>query len=158
MPCTSASEIHSITIERWHPPQHVFSIQESPGEARPRPHKHYQRNFDRSQKSLRTYQAHPYNLNINSFPGRANPGGHHVELPTTEEPSGSSIGIGSMPGSNFEAGVATLPEEREGGKPYGTFRTGFEDYSPAKGGLHPNLSKGEEHDGNSESVYKDTLA
>ncbi|KAH6888239.1 hypothetical protein BKA70DRAFT_67464 [Coprinopsis sp. MPI-PUGE-AT-0042] len=102
------------------------------------------------------YQAHPYNLNINSFPGRANPGGHHVELPTTEEPSGSSIGIGSMPGSNFEAGVATLPEEREGGKPYGTFRTGFEDYSPAKGGLHPKLSKGEGHDGN--SVYKDTLA
>lgn len=116
------------------------------------------------------YQAHPYNLNTNSFPCKGNPGSRHVEMPTTEEPSGSSVGIGSMPGSNYEAGVATLPEEREGGKPFGTFRTGFEgmcfssdnppwpdivpDYSPAKGGLHPKVNEGEKY-GN--DIYKDSL-
>jgi hypothetical protein len=47
-------------------------------------------------------------------------------LPTQEEPSGSSVGVGSLPGDILEAGVATLPEERENGKPYGTGRTGFE--------------------------------
>lgn len=49
-----------------------------------------------------------------------------VELPTKEVPSGSRVGVGSLPGPNTEAGVATLPEEREGGKPYGSGYTGFE--------------------------------
>lgn len=35
------------------------------------------------------------------------------ELPTREEPSGSGVGVGSLPGSTLEPGVATLPEERE---------------------------------------------
>lgn len=48
------------------------------------------------------------------------------QLPTQEEPSGSSVGIGSMPGDIHEPGVATLPEERLNGRPYGTRHTGFE--------------------------------
>ncbi|KAF9481068.1 hypothetical protein BDN70DRAFT_568874 [Pholiota conissans] len=48
------------------------------------------------------------------------------QLPTTERPSGSNIGIGSMPGKNRESGVATLPEERIEGRPYGQGHTGFE--------------------------------
>lgn len=48
------------------------------------------------------------------------------ELPSTEKPSGSNVGIGSMPGSNRESGVATLPEERVNGKPFGQSHTGFE--------------------------------
>uniref|UniRef100_A0A8H7XIC9 Uncharacterized protein n=1 Tax=Psilocybe cubensis TaxID=181762 RepID=A0A8H7XIC9_PSICU len=48
------------------------------------------------------------------------------ELPTTEEPSGSRVGIGSMPGTIHEGGVATLPEERIDGRPYGSGHTGFE--------------------------------
>ena len=35
-----------------------------------------------------------------------------VDLPLEEEPSGSRVGIGSLPGPNTEAGVALLPEER----------------------------------------------
>lgn len=34
------------------------------------------------------------------------------ELPCSEVPSGSSVGIGSMPGTIWESGVATLPDER----------------------------------------------
>ena len=52
--------------------------------------------------------------------------GQKYELPTTEIPSGSSVGIGSMPGSIWESGVATLPEERINGRPYGQGHTGFE--------------------------------
>ncbi|KAH6894921.1 hypothetical protein BKA70DRAFT_1439091 [Coprinopsis sp. MPI-PUGE-AT-0042] len=88
----------------------------------------------------------PIQLQHHSFHGRGNLGG----LPMTEAPSASSIGIGSMPGSNYEAGITTLTEEREGGQPYGTLCTAFKDYSPAKGGLHPKLieDEGKEH-GNS---------
>ncbi|KAH6893944.1 hypothetical protein BKA70DRAFT_1232499 [Coprinopsis sp. MPI-PUGE-AT-0042] len=38
---------------------------------------------------------------------------------------------GSLPESSYEARVATLPEEREGGKAFGTRRTGFKKYSLA---------------------------
>lgn len=48
------------------------------------------------------------------------------ELPTKEVPSGSRIGVGSLPGKNNESGVATLPEERRDGKPCGSGYTGFE--------------------------------
>lgn len=41
-------------------------------------------------------------------------------------PSTSRVGIGSMPGSIHEPGVATLPEERIDGRPYGSGHTGFE--------------------------------
>lgn len=34
-----------------------------------------------------------------------------VDLPLEEEPSGSRVGIGSLPGPNTEVGVALLPEE-----------------------------------------------
>lgn len=34
------------------------------------------------------------------------------ELPTHERPSGSRVGVGSLPGPNNEFGVAVLPEER----------------------------------------------
>ncbi|TEB20458.1 hypothetical protein FA13DRAFT_1779831 [Coprinellus micaceus] len=66
-----------------------------------------------------------------------------VELPTKEVPSGSRVGVGSPPGPNTEAGVATLPEEREGGKPYGSGYTGFEEYSPAEGAkmMHQHMNE-----------------
>ncbi|KJA26662.1 hypothetical protein HYPSUDRAFT_213213 [Hypholoma sublateritium FD-334 SS-4] len=51
----------------------------------------------------------------------------NYELPTSEIPSGSDVGIGSMPGNIWESGVATLPEERIHGRPYGQGHTGFED-------------------------------
>ncbi|KAJ3540909.1 hypothetical protein NMY22_g4097 [Coprinellus aureogranulatus] len=54
------------------------------------------------------------------------------ELPTKEVPSGSRVGVGSLPGPNTESGVATLPEERDGGKPCGSGYTGFEGYSAAE--------------------------
>jgi hypothetical protein len=47
-------------------------------------------------------------------------------MPTSEPPTGSRVGIGSMPSSNRESGVATLPEERIEGRPYGQGHTGFE--------------------------------
>lgn len=50
----------------------------------------------------------------------------HYELPTSEIPSGSDVGIGSMPGNIWESGVATLPDERINGRPYGQGHTGFE--------------------------------
>lgn len=36
------------------------------------------------------------------------------ELPTKEKPSGSRVGVGSLPGRRDEAGVARLPDERNG--------------------------------------------
>lgn len=33
-------------------------------------------------------------------------------LPSKEVPGGSSVGVGSLPGSNSETSVAKLPEER----------------------------------------------
>ncbi|EAU87462.2 hypothetical protein CC1G_02221 [Coprinopsis cinerea okayama7 len=72
------------------------------------------------------------------------------ELPSKEEPSGSSVGVGSLPGKNTEPGVATLPEEREHGRPYGQYRTGFEDYSPEEGGRMLHENNPQEDDSSSE--------
>ncbi|KAF8200180.1 hypothetical protein BJ912DRAFT_1139389, partial [Pholiota molesta] len=58
--------------------------------------------------------------------------GPQAELPTSEPPTGSRVGIGSMPGSNRESGVATLPEERIEGRPYGQGHTGFEELGGGK--------------------------
>ncbi|KAH6893946.1 hypothetical protein BKA70DRAFT_1439420 [Coprinopsis sp. MPI-PUGE-AT-0042] len=57
--------------------------------------------------------------------------------------------------SNYEAGFATLVEEREDGKPYGAFRSGFEVHSPAKVGLYSKVNEGEEY---GISVYEGSLA
>jgi hypothetical protein len=37
-----------------------------------------------------------------------------TELPSTEEPSGSRAGVGSLPGKTSEPAVAALPEEKAG--------------------------------------------
>ncbi|KAJ3494165.1 hypothetical protein NMY22_g20112 [Coprinellus aureogranulatus] len=51
--------------------------------------------------------------------GRYFEGGDHraqlkVDLPSLEKPSGSRVGVGSLPGPNWEVGVAVLPDERAG--------------------------------------------
>ncbi|KAH6893932.1 hypothetical protein BKA70DRAFT_1570687 [Coprinopsis sp. MPI-PUGE-AT-0042] len=95
------------------------------------------RSFDTSPKSPPT----PLQLEHQLVPWRGNPDVHHVELSTTEEPSRSSIGISPMPELNNETGFTPRPGSREDGKPYVTFRSGFEDYSPAKGVLYSKVNE-----------------
>ncbi|KAH6888253.1 hypothetical protein BKA70DRAFT_1332046 [Coprinopsis sp. MPI-PUGE-AT-0042] len=93
--------------------------------------------------------THPYNLNTSSYPGRGSPGTiipSYQRLKNLADPL--LTGIGSIPGSNYEAGVTTPPEEREDGRPYSTFRSSFEDYSLAKGILYSKVNESEAY-GNS---------
>ncbi|PPQ91105.1 hypothetical protein CVT25_013143 [Psilocybe cyanescens] len=76
---------------------------------------------------LRGYTAPDASTSIKGGKQENRPDKKEFELPTTEKPSGSRVGIGSMPGANSEGGVATLPEERIDGRPYGSGHTGFED-------------------------------
>ncbi|KAF6756178.1 hypothetical protein DFP72DRAFT_894811 [Ephemerocybe angulata] len=69
---------------------------------------------------------------------------HPADYPTEERPSGSFVGVGSLPGKNEEAGVALVPDELPEAKkerPYVVLPSGFASGMPLKKGKGHTVRK-----------------
>lgn len=109
LPEQPPSQVHPLPSLQEQQPKHVTILRQSPQAQQVQPSPHLQ-----EQVQPQDAQSQP------SIPGHIPdhelwPGTHHVDMPSTEVPSGSlgGVGVGSLPGQNTEEAVALLPEERK---------------------------------------------